>query len=60
MTDELSQIIVKSITDKIITDIIRPQHPVPEERECSEIADEITAITSELISLVTEILNADK
>lgn len=48
--------IVMAIVDKIVTDIVRPG-PVPEERECYEVAGEVRAVVPELEALVAQIID---
>jgi hypothetical protein len=45
-----------TIVDKIINDIVRPG-PIPEERECYEMAGEIRALIPELEVLTKHIID---
>lgn len=47
--------IVMAVVDKIVTDIVRPG-PVPEERECYEMAGEVRALVPDLEVLVAKII----
>lgn len=47
--------IVMAVVDKIVTDIVRPG-PVPEERECYEMAGEVRALVPDLEALVAKII----
>lgn len=47
--------IVMVVMDKIVADIVRPG-PVPEERECYEMAGEMRALAPTLEDLVAKIL----
>ena len=48
--------IVMAIVDKIVADIVRPG-PVPEERECYEMAGELRTLVPDLEALVKRIID---
>jgi hypothetical protein len=50
--------IVMTIVDKIVKDIVRPG-PMPEERECYEMAGEVRALVPDLEELVKRIIDAE-
>jgi len=61
VADERSKIaskIAMVVVDKIVTDIVRPG-PVPEERECYEVASELRAIVPELKKLIKQVIDAE-
>lgn len=51
--------IVMAVVDKVVNDIVRPG-PVPEERECYEMAAEMRALVPELESLVIAIIAVEE
>jgi hypothetical protein len=50
--------IVMVIVDKIVNSIVRPG-PVPEERECYEMAGELRGIIPELEKLTEQVIDAE-
>lgn len=50
--------IVMAIVDKLVNDVVRPG-PVPEERECYEMAGEVRALVPDLETLVKHILDVE-
>lgn len=61
VTDErrkLAAKIVMAVVDKIVADIVRPG-PVPEERECYEMAGEVRAIIPDLEKLAKKIIDVN-
>ena len=48
--------IVMTVIDKVVTEIVRPG-PVPEERECYEMAGELRALVPDLEALVKRIID---
>lgn len=53
---ELAAKIVMAVVDKIVNEVVRPG-PVPEERECYEMAGEVRALSSKLEELTKRILD---
>lgn len=57
--ERLAAKIVMAVVDRIITKIVRPG-PVPEERECYDMAGELRAETGDLEALVKAIIDVNK
>lgn len=55
---ELAAKIVMAMVDKIVADIVRPG-PLPEERECYEMAGELRAAVPELEELAKKIIDVE-
>jgi hypothetical protein len=57
--ERLAAKIVMAVVDRIITKVVRPG-PVPEERECYDMAGELRAETGDLEALVKAIIDVNK
>lgn len=57
--ERLAAKIVMAVVDRIITKVVRPG-PVPEERECYDMAGELRAETGALEALVKAIIDVNK
>lgn len=57
--ERLAAKIVMAVVDQIITKVVRPG-PVPEERECYDMAGELRAETGDLEALVKAIIDVNK
>lgn len=55
---KLAAKIVMAIVDRVVLDIVRPG-PLPEERECYEMAGELRAIVPDLEALAKQIIDVE-
>ena len=56
--EEIAKKLVTVLTDSIVNDIVRPG-PVPEERECYDMAHEVREHRPTLVELALAVLNAE-
>ena len=56
--EEIAKKLVMVVTDSIVNDIVRPG-PVPEERECYDMAHEVREHRPVLLELALAVLNAE-
>jgi hypothetical protein len=55
---KLAAKIVMAVVDKVVAEIVRPG-PVPEERECYEMAGELQALVPDLEMVAKKIIDAE-
>ncbi len=58
LRQKLAAKIVMAVVDKIVADIVRPG-PMPEERECYEMAGELRAFVPDLETIAKKVIDAE-